>query len=117
MQKPAKHSVSRCPAIRLSHFETGEDKMYLTGNNANGTWQLNYGSGTDATVYTYTVNPFFANSMSLDSSEVQGKTTETGDAKPGANGNAYEVRSVSQLQFINWNTLAQCRRNHLHFVT
>lgn len=42
--------------------------------------------------------------MSLDSSEVQGKMTETGDVKPGANGNAYEIRSVSQLQFINWNS-------------
>lgn len=91
------------PGYTFVAFETGEDKMYLTGSNANGTWWLDYGSGTDATVYTYTVNPFFANSMSLDSSEVQGKTTETGDAKPGANGNAYEVRSVSQLQFINWN--------------
>lgn len=91
------------PGYTFVAYETGEDKMYLIGNNANGTWQLDYGNGTDATVYTYTVNPFFANSMSLDSSEVQGKTTETGDAKPGANGNAYEVRSVSQLQFINWN--------------
>ena len=42
--------------------------------------------------------------MSLDSSEVQNKMTKTGDVKPGANGNAYEVRSVSQLQFINWNS-------------
>lgn len=92
------------PGYTFVAFETGENKMYLTGSNANGTWWLDYGSGTDATVYTYTVNPFFANSMSLDSSEVQGKTTETGDAKPGANGNAYEVRSVSQLQFINWNS-------------
>lgn len=91
------------PGYTFVAFETGEDKMYLTGSNANGTWWLDYGSGTDAAVYTYTVNPFFANSMSLDSSEVQSKTTETGDAKPGANGNAYEVRSVSQLQFINWN--------------
>lgn len=91
------------PGYTFVAYETGEDKMYLTGSKANGTWQLKYGNGTDATVYTYTVNPFFANSMSLDSSEVQGKTTETGDAKPGANGNAYEVRSVSQLQFINWN--------------
>lgn len=91
------------PGYTFVAFETGEDKMYLIGNNANGTWRLDYGNGTDATVYTYTVNPFFANSMSLDSSEVQGKMTETGDAKPGANGNAYEIRSVSQLQFINWN--------------
>ena len=42
--------------------------------------------------------------MSLDSSEVQSKNDQkTGDVKPGANGNAYEIRSVSQLQFINWN--------------
>ena len=90
------------PGYTFVAFETGEDKMYLIGNN-DGIWWLDYGSGTDATVYTYTVNPFFANSMSLDSSEVQGKMTETGDVKPGANGNAYEIRSVSQLQFINWN--------------
>lgn len=89
------------PGYTFVAFETGEDKMYLIDNNANGTWQLEYGN--DATVYTYTVNPFFANSMSLDSSEVQSKTTKTGDVKPGANGNAYEIRSVSQLQFINWN--------------
>lgn len=93
------------PGYTFVAYETGEDKMYLTGSDANGTWQLDYGNGTDATVYAYTVNPFFANSMSLDSSEVQGKTTETGDAKPGANGNAYEIRSVSQLQFINWNSV------------
>ena len=91
------------PGYTFVAYETGEDKMYLIDNKANGTWQLKYGNGTDATVYTYTVNPFFANSMSLDSSEVQGKMTETGDVKPGANGNAYEIRSVSQLQFINWN--------------
>lgn len=91
------------PGYTFVAYETGEDKMYLIGNNANGTWQLDYGNGTDATVYTYTVNPFFANSMSLDSSAVQNKMTKTGDAKPGANGNAYEIRSVSQLQFINWN--------------
>ena len=76
----------------------------MIGNNENGTWQLEYSNETDATVYTYTVNPFFANSMSLDSSEVQNKMTKTGDVEPGANGNAYEIRSVSQLQFINWNS-------------
>lgn len=90
------------PGYTFVAYETGEDKMYLIDNNANGIWQLGYGN--DATVYTYTVNPFFANSMSLDSSEVQNKMTKTGDVKPGANGNAYEVRSVSQLQFINWNS-------------
>lgn len=90
------------PGYTFVAYETGEDKMYLTGSKANGIWQLEYGN--DATIYTYTVNPFFANSMSLDNSKVQSKTTETGDVKPGANGNAYEIRSVSQLQFINWNS-------------
>lgn len=93
------------PGYTFVAYETGEDKMYLIDNNANGIWWLDYGNGTDATVYAYTVNPFFANSMSLDSSEVQNKTTKTGDVKPGANGNAYEIRSVSQLQFINWNSV------------
>lgn len=92
------------PGYTFVAYETGEDKMYLTGSKANGTWWLDYGSGTDATVCIYTVNPFFANSMSLDSSEVQNKMTKTGDVEPGANGNAYEIRSVSQLQFINWNS-------------
>lgn len=92
------------PGYTFVAYETGEDKMYLTGSDANGTWQLDYGNGTDATVYAYTVNPFFANSMSLDSSKVQSKMTKTGDVKPGVNGNAYEIRSVSQLQFINWNS-------------
>ena len=92
------------PGYTFVAYETGEDKMYLIDNKANGAWQLKYGNGTDATVYTYTVNPFFANSMSLDSSEVQNKMTKTGDTEPGANGNAYEIRSVSQLQFINWNS-------------
>lgn len=98
------------PGYTFVAYETGEDKMYLIDNKANGTWQLDYGNGTDATVYTYTVNPFFANSMSLDSSEVQSKTTKTGDVEPGANGNAYEIRSVSQLQFINWNS-GKCNTN------
>ena len=93
------------PGYTFVAYETGEDKMYLTGSKANGTWQLDYGRGTDATVYTYTVNPFFANSMSLDSSKVQSEMTKTGDVEPGANGNAYEIRSVSQLQFINWNSV------------
>ena len=93
------------PGYTFVAYETGEDKMYLTGSKANGTWWLDYGSGTDVTEYTYTVNPFFANSMSLDSSKVTGKQQEnTDDAKPGTTtDNAYEVRSVSQLQFINWN--------------
>lgn len=93
------------PGYTFIAYETGENKMYLTGDNANGTWWLDYGSGTDVTEYTYTVNPFFANSMSLDSSKVTGKQQEnTGDAKPGTTtDNAYEIRSVSQLQFINWN--------------
>ena len=93
------------PGYTFIAYETGENKMYLIGDNANGTWWLDYGSGTDVTEYTYTVNPFFANSMSLDSSKVTGKQLEnTGDAKPGTTtDNAYEIRSVSQLQFINWN--------------
>lgn len=82
-------------------YETGDsaDKLYLTGENANSTWTLLFGSGTNTFTYQYSVCPFFANAISLDSNH--GNTTNSG--KPGTEGNTYEIRSVAQLQFINWN--------------
>ena len=70
--------------------------MYLTGKETNCTWTLKYGDAKSV----YTLCPFFADAMSLDS------ITDTPfiDAhKPGTESNPYQVRSVSQLQNINWN--------------
>ena len=70
--------------------------MYLTGEETNCTWTLKYGDAESV----YTLCPFFADAMSLDS--ITG--TQFSDAhKPGTAGKPYQVRSVSQLQNINWN--------------
>lgn len=70
--------------------------MYLTGKETNCTWTLKYGEAESV----YTLCPFFADAMSLDS--ITG--TQFSDAhKPGTAGKPYQVRSVSQLQNINWN--------------
>lgn len=70
--------------------------MYLTGKETNCTWTLKYGDAKSV----YTLCPFFADAMSLDSIS----DTRFSDAhKPGTAGKPYQVRSVSQLQNINWN--------------
>ena len=70
--------------------------MYLTGKETNCTWTLKYGDAKSV----YTLCPFFADAMSLDSIT----DTPFSDAhKPGTAGKPYQVRSVSQLQNINWN--------------
>ena len=70
--------------------------MYLTGEETNCTWTLKYGDAESV----YTLCPFFADAMSLDSIT----DTPFSDAhKPGTAGKPYQVRSVSQLQNINWN--------------
>lgn len=85
-------------------FETGnggETGMYLTTSNQNGSWQLTY----NGTTYTYSLSPFFANAMSLDAAvDAYGNSVAIPAAiKPGQTGNPYQIRSASQLQFINWN--------------
>lgn len=70
--------------------------MYLTGKETNCTWTLTYGDAESV----YTLCPFFADAMSLD----RITDTQFSDAhKPGTAGKPYQVRSVSQLQNINWN--------------
>lgn len=80
---------------------TEDSRLHLVGSKQNATWLLTYGGNT----YTYSVSPFFANAMSLDGYQLDNETnqTSTGNSKPGTAGNPYEIRSVQQLQFINWN--------------
>lgn len=93
---------AQMPGYTFVAYETGSN-MYLTSDKANGTWQLAYGSGGGAAYYTYTICPFFADSMSLDSIYVDRINRTTNDPKPGTEQNAYQIRSVTQLQYINWN--------------
>lgn len=85
---------AQMPEYEFVAYTTGS--MYLTGKETNCTWTLKYGDAKSV----YTLCPFFANAMSLDSIT----DTPFSDAhKPGTAGKPYQVRSVSQLQNINWN--------------
>lgn len=85
---------AQMPEYEFVAYTTGA--MYLTGEETNCTWTLKYGDAESV----YTLCPFFADAMSLDS--ITG--TQFSDAhKPGTAGKPYQVRSVSQLQNINWN--------------
>lgn len=89
---------AQMPDYRFVAYTTGS--MYLTTMDANCTWTLRYQGASAQYSAQYTVCPFFADAISLDS--VSGAATNS--AKPGATeGSAYQVRPVSQLQYLNWN--------------
>lgn len=68
-----------------------------SGQPPYGTWTLEQGGQTLAV----RLNPFFADSMGLASGQTAGAGAS--NALPGTEQNPYEVRSIDQLQFINWN--------------
>ncbi len=90
------------PGYTFCAYQTGS--MYLTSADANSVWTLRYGRVAS---YEYSVCPFFADSISLDTISIGSGTnaqqTQTDEAKPGTETNAYQIRSVAQLQYINWN--------------
>lgn len=85
---------AQMPEYTFTAYETGETGLRLQAETnsrsgsytlqANGTWTLNE-------KYIYTICPFFADAFGY-----------ADDAKPGTDQAAYQVRSVQQLQFINW---------------
>ena len=90
------------PGYRFVTYQTGEgaDQMHLlSSKTANGQWTLTQkdtGSNTKLT-FRFLLNPFFANSYSyVDEKDAGANKT------PGTEELAYQVRSVEQLQFINW---------------
>lgn len=106
-------AYTTAPAIGIS--SSSDMKMTANDRTANGIWQFSYNSQ----LYTFTINPFFANAMQYGSNspdydgiqsptvtvledgfEVQANAKE---AMPGENGKEYEIRSAEQLQYLNWN--------------
>lgn len=91
---------AQMPEYEFVAYTTGANEasngLYLTSMETNCTWTLKYGDAESV----YTLCPFFADAMSLDSI-INGSSTN--DPKPGTSGKPYQVRSVSQLQNINWN--------------
>lgn len=62
-----------------------------------GVWTVKKGAQS----LTVQLNPFFADAMSCTDSAKQGSTAPA--ELPGTEKNPYGVRSIDQLQFINWN--------------
>lgn len=110
-------AYTTAPAIGISCSSDTSCYMKMTANDrtANGIWQFSYNSQ----LYTFTINPFFANAMQYGSNSpdydgIQSATVtvlEDGfevqvnakEAMPGENGKEYEIRSAEQLQYLNWN--------------
>lgn len=78
---------------------TGDTRLHLTGEEKNASWNLTY----NGTTYRYSVCPFFAKSISYDGNAKGTNEVTTGKDKPGYGTNSYQIRSVQQLQYINWN--------------
>ena len=94
---------AQLPQYEFVAYTTGDNSLRLTGAEPNGTWTLWYNGNT----YTYSLCPFFAKAISLDSYTIGEQEKTMPDAKPGYSENsekgAYQVRSIQQLQYINWN--------------
>ena len=76
------------PKFNFVTYKTSDDGLHLTsGTQANDSWTLTH---EDAAL-TYTVSPFFADAFALSSNNA-----------PGTASKPYQVRSIEQLQYINW---------------
>ena len=76
------------PEFNFVTYKTSDDGLHLTsGTQANDSWTLTH---EDAAL-TYTISPFFADAFALSSNNA-----------PGTASKPYQVRSIEQLQYINW---------------
>lgn len=76
------------PEFNFVTYKTSDNGLHLTsGTQANDAWMLTH---EDAAL-TYTVSPFFADAFALSSNNA-----------PGTASKPYQVRSIEQLQYINW---------------
>ena len=76
------------PALNFVTYRTANDGLHLTsGTQANDAWTLTH----EGAALTYTVSPFFADAFGLSSNNA-----------PGTASKPYQVRSIEQLQYINW---------------
>ena len=85
--------------------DTSKDYIYIKDASVNGTITI-----TDSTqTYTYTISPFFANALSMttDLSTTDNNAKRYINTMPGLSDNPYEIRSVAQLQYINWNNASK----------
>lgn len=91
---------------------TEGDYLYLEDTTAGvrfGTWTLNY----NGQIYKFNLSPFFANAIQREggSQDILVKGSDGKEVNylkaPGSKENPIEIRSIQQLQFINWNAANQ----------
>ncbi len=94
---------TQMPDFTFYPYTTG-DHLKIEEDNTNGTFVLSIKNAE----YTFHVSPFFANALSFDQpngftldSKVDEKYINT---TPGLDHTKYEIRSIQQLQYINWNS-------------
>lgn len=76
------------PEFNFVTYKTSDNGLHLTsGTQANDAWTLTH----EGAALTYTVSPFFADAFALSSNNA-----------PGTASKPYQVRSIEQLQYINW---------------
>lgn len=78
-----------------------------TTGRPNGTLMLKQTGASSTVSVTFTLNPFFADAMSV-TQRPAGWTCTAPTAAPGSGeGNPYGVRAIEQLEFINWNRVTE----------
>ena len=86
------------PPFSFVTYQTSDTGLrLLSGTTGNGHWFLSQGD----VWFTYTVSPFFAESYAVTAVST-GTTGGTTGVEPGTDALPYQVRSVEQLQYINW---------------
>lgn len=86
--------AAQAEGYKFVAYATGDKGLRLeTTTSANGMWSLSQGTIT----YNYSVCPFFAEAYE----DIQSGTA----ALPGDDAKPYMVRSVEQLQYINWSVV------------
>lgn len=79
---------SQMSALNFVTYRTANDGLHLaSGTQGSDVWALSH----DGITLNYTVSPFFGCAFSLRSENA-----------PGTDAHPYQVRSVQQLQYINW---------------
>lgn len=81
------------PQFSFVTYQTSDTGLHMvSGTKANGVWLLTLNGNT----FSYAVSPFFANSYAVQSIGTGGSVELGTDDLP------YQVRSVEQLQYLNW---------------
>ena len=106
--------AQQVPGFTFITYETADKGLHLESSDAaNGYWTLTQENDKGETLsYKFELCPFFANAYTVvekPDTGAAGGAAEEEKAELGKDSLPYEVRSLAQLQYINWS----CERNTL----